>query len=523
MLVSNLTVQNIPTSENNTKLYNGQKYQIDIIFDNLQGNKFQLNLASMVSLDIEEDSRTWYKRASLVIKNPDNVFEQKIVSTALPTQYYKFRNDGRDVVYITVKIVNDSTLGQVDANVDYNVWGMSYAFAIYDREEIPGDNTKLKQLKLYLWEFEQQVLSETTLQWSTNNLLPSNVIPASASDTQKYVKTGNAIKNLLTTALANYVTPVFTSTWDIGSSNTFYSSPSNWTADDNLNYLLKKHVSAPVGTDGGQDPCILTRNRYDNNWKLISYTTLFNQAVNSSSNGIGISIPTAGSLQREIITLSMQGGVDQNEYLFNLPQSPFNSNTSNTNFNSPITSVIKNINFVDMSPIDSSRDMISTPCYSNDIKNKLFNVDFASNDIQNVKTFVKNNYANKLKLYSAPDTLITLNKTKTDTLAVNHVYSYSPDKVSQLAEGRNFLLASALYYNTSVSFTTLGVPIREANTFISIEKGQGGVIDEFFNKLLGQWLICNVVHRFTQGNYINDVTALRVHANDNIDIKSNIT
>ena len=69
----------------------------------------------------------------------------------------------------------------------------------------------------------------------------------------------------------------------------------------------------------------------------------------------------------------------------------------------------------------------------------------------------------------------------------------------------------------------LGVPIREAGTFISIEKGQGGIIDEFFNKLLGQWLIYNVVHRFTQGNYINDVTALRVHANDNIDIKSNIT
>ena len=68
MLVSNLTVQNIPTSENNTKLYNGQKYQIDIIFDNLQGNKFQLNLASMVSLDIEEDSRTWYKRASFYLR-----------------------------------------------------------------------------------------------------------------------------------------------------------------------------------------------------------------------------------------------------------------------------------------------------------------------------------------------------------------------------------------------------------------------------------------------------------------------
>jgi len=176
-----------------------------------------------------------------------------------------------------------------------------------------------------------------------------------------------------------------------------------------------------------------------------------------------------------------------------------------------------------MSPLDSARDMIHSPCYSNDLKNKIFELDFSNNDIQNVKKFVNTNYANKLKINSNPDTLITLNKTKTDALALRNIYSYSTDKLSRFAEGRNFLLTSALYYNTSLSFTAFGSPIREAGTFISIETDVGSVRDEFFNKLFGQWMVYNVVHSFSEGDYTNNVTALRVHANDNIDIKSNIT
>ena len=60
------------------------------------------------------------------------------------------------------------------------------------------------------------------------------------------------------------------------------------------------------------------------------------------------------------------------------------------------------------------------------------------------------------------------------------------------------MLLAALYYNTSVSFTALGSPIRESGTFISIVKGKGGIIDEFFNKLLGQWFVYSVMHRFTE-------------------------
>lgn len=502
----------------NTLKYNNQKYQLDIIFDNLQGNTFQLNVASLVSLDIDENTTDWYRRASLVISNPENIFEQKIVPNADKTQYYKFRNDGRDIIYIRFKIIDDTNINTTPANIDYNVWGMQYKFAIFDKEDIVGDTPARKTLKLYLWEYDQQLIAESTLQWSTNEALPSSIIPAYATDDQKMVKTGIAIKSLLTKALKHSESPTFATDWDTGSSKVFYSAPSNYTVDDSLDYLMKKHVSAQIGTDSGADPCIINRSRYDAVWSLDSFCSIFSKAINKNQSSA-----YAGSLQREIITLSYPGGNDSGGFLFELPQSPFGTNDGKTNIYHPTTSSITNINFTDMSTIDSMQDMVTTPCYSNDIKNKLFKFEIKDNDITNVKGYIDRNYSNKMKISAKPDTLLTLNKTKTDTLAVKHVYSLSSDKVSRLAEGRNFMLMAALYYNTALNFTALGSPIRQSGTFISIEKGKGVTMDEFHNKLLGQWFVHSVTHHFTLGQYTNDITAFRVHANDNIDIRSNIT
>jgi len=506
----------IPSTINTLK-YNNQKYQLDIIFDNLQGNTFQLNVASMVSLDIEETTTDWYRRASLTINNPENIFEQKITPGANNTQYYKFRNDGRDVIYVRFKIINDTEINTAPTNIDYNVWGMQYKFAIFDREDTPGDSPAKKTLKLYLWEYDQQILAETSLQWSTNECLPTNIVPAYATDNQKLVNTGIAIKSLITKALKNSEAPAFDTNWDIGSSKLFYSAPANYTASESLNYLLKKLVSAQIGADSGADPCILNRSRYDATWSLNSFCSIFNQAVNNKS-----STAAAGSLQREIITLSYPGGNDSGGFLFELPQSPYGGGDGKTNIHHPTTSSITNITFTDMSTIDSTQDMVTSPCYSNDYKGKAFTVEFTDNDINNVKSYIDKNYSNKMRLSAKPDTLVTLNKTKTDTLAIKNVYSLSSDKISRLAESRNFMLMSALYYNTACGFTALGSPIRQSGTFISIEKGKGVNMDEFHNKLLGQWFVHTVVHHFTLGQYTNDIAAVRVHANDNIDIRSNI-
>jgi len=527
MAIATTTVNNNPQlADINTRIYNGQKYQIDIIFDNLQGNRFQLNLASVVGLDISEDIREWYKRATLTIRNPDNALESKITSSDTPDKYYKFRNDGRDLVYIVIKPIEDSQLNETNAQIDYDVWGMSYVFSIYDRKEIAGQTSKEKALKLYLWEYEYQVFIETALQWSTNEALPTSISPAYATDSQKLVPTGVALKNLITKASQNYITPgpTFSSDWDVGASKIFYTTPANYTVSDTIEYLVKKHVSAQIGSDGGGDPAILSRTRFTAQWSLLSYSNFFSKAVSNKSSGPGLSVSQAGDLQREIITLSNQSGPDTDEFVFSLPNSPFKSTTNPyTNYQNPTTSNIKNVQFVDMATLDNTNEIISTPCYSNDYKNKLFQLDFNNNNIENVKSFIDKNYSNKFKVYAKPDTLLTLNKQKTNALTLKNVYSQNADKVSQLAESRNFLLAAAVFFNASLSFTAGGSPIREAGTFISLESQTPAVASEFTSKLLGQWLVYKVTHSFTENDYTNNITALRLHANDAINIRSDIT
>ena len=514
MIDNIVTVLNSKPLETNTGFYNNQKYQIDIVFDNLQGNTFSLNLASMVSLEIEEDSRQWFKKATLTIKNPNNVFEQKISSSDTPNQYYKFRNDGRDLVYIVVKPINDDTLSQSNLQLDYDVWGMAYTFCIYDRKEmLNGESSLQKELKLYLWEFDYQIFTETNVSWSTVEMLPTSIIPAQATDEQKLVPTGNAIKSLITKILSQYSTPTFSKDWDPGASKIFFTSFANGSAEDTLDYLFKKFVSAKTN-----DPGLLSRTRYTKKWQLRSYASIFDDALDKQSK-------TAGKLQREIFTISSQGGERSNEYVFNATESTvpgYSIKYQNTNYSDPSRSLIKKFSITDMAAIDSAYEMVTSPCYSNNLKDKTFQVDFKNNTIENVKKYIDETYTKKLQMYTPPSTLVTLNKPKLEARSLNTIYSYSPDKVSRLAESRNMLLAAALFFNTSINFTALGSPVREIGTFISIKNTTGGLINEFINKLTGQWLVYKVVHRFSGAEYTNDVTAVRLHANASLGVKDNI-
>lgn len=521
--------------ENNIKIYNNQKYQIDIIFTNLQdadGNIFGLNLANLISLNIEEDSRYWFKKASLTIKNPDNILEVKETPDASNYRYYKFRNDGRDLVFVTIKPVEDSTIKDSAVQIDYDVWGMNYVFSIYDKEEIlTGNTTKQKELKLYLWEYEQQIFAETNLDWSTNESLPANIIPSQASDKEKLVSTGTALKFLIKKALdsSSVLTPEFSTNWDTGASKIFYSSFANSNVAYDLQYLLKKHVSSQAGNESGRDPAILSRTRFTKKWELRSYTDYFNKAIDRQAPAAGrqlgqLTVPTAGELQREILTIIYQGGAPDLQYLYSLPTSPYSSQIhKNTNFRDPVRSKITNMEIVDMSTLDSTAIMVSTPCYYNNFSDKTFSVDFENTNIENVKKFIDQNYTQKLKLLTKPETLLTLNKTKTEIRAVNNIYSFAPDEISRLADSRNLVLMGALFLNTGLNFTAPGSLIRQANTFVSVESQRTGVSDEFQNKLLGQWFVYKVVHQFTEGEYNNQITAVRLHANSNIKVSDTVT
>lgn len=486
----------------NKVYYNNQAYALDIVITSPDGVVYPINTASLQSLIIEDDCNKWYKTATLVISNPENILERKLPSN--PTYVpYKFRNDGRDLVGIRLLPILDSNTVGVNDYEQYFL--INFVFSIYNKEEIPvGDNVKSKSLKLYLWEFDYQFLLEQNISWSTNKLLPNNIIPSQATDEQKQVPTGDALKSLIKEGLS-YAPQTFDPLyWDKGSSKIFYSSYANNNCVEDIEYLLKKHVSSKQqnGTEG--ESCALIRNRYTKAWCLVPYSVLFqNASVNKQ----------VGPLQSEVfkISSSITTNIQNVVSTIKLPAGEKISFPNNSN--------IANFEIVDMAAIDNTTFVIDMPCYSNSIKNKTFKLDYEENTVTAMKKYMQVNYTDKFSYISNPKTILTLNKVKKESRSLINAYSFAQNKTERFADSRNLLLKSALFLNLALNFTVPGTSYRQANTFIGIQRQNPDIDNDFDNKLLGQWFVTKVIHNLTDSTYTNNIMAVKVHTSDDLYLK----
>jgi hypothetical protein len=496
------TTGKIVVNPTNKVYYNNQAYALNITLTSPDGIVYPINVTSVVSLIIEDDSEKWFKTAVLVINNPDNILERKLVEypNYLP---YKFRNDGRDLIGIQLLPVLDSnTIGENDYEQYFQI---NYVFSVYNKEEIvTGSDTKNKNLKLYLWEFDYQFLLEQNLSWSTNKLLFNKIIPAQTTDEQKSVPTGDALKSLITEGLS-YTNQTFSPDyWDRGSSKIFYSSYANNNCIEDLEYLLKKHVSSKQDKGFEGESCVLIRNRFTKVWNLVPYSTLFK---NSSING------NDGSLQSEVFKID--SSITTN--IRNIVSTPKLPGGQKVSF--PVNSNIANFEIVDMAAIDNTTFIVDMPCYSNNIKNKTFGLDYQDNTVTALKDYIQKNYTDRFSYLNNPKTLITLNKNKKESRSLINAYSFAQNKTERFADSRNILLKSALFLNLAINFTVPGTSYRQTNTFIGIERENPDIDNDFDNKLLGQWLVTKVVHNLTNSTYTNSIMAVKVHSADDLYLK----
>ena len=84
---------------------NDQTYEFGLTLFNSQGVSFPINTGILVNLTIEEDSREWYKRGTLTINNKENIIERRPNEFTNPDALCKFRNDGRDLLLINIKLL----------------------------------------------------------------------------------------------------------------------------------------------------------------------------------------------------------------------------------------------------------------------------------------------------------------------------------------------------------------------------------------------------------------------------------
>ena len=104
------------TVKNRLRL-NNQDYEIVITLYNTQGLAFPINPAGIASLIIEESTLNWFKRGYIVLENNENVIERRPNEFFDKNANYKFRNDGRDLLTVSIKPVvesKDSVLSNQD-------------------------------------------------------------------------------------------------------------------------------------------------------------------------------------------------------------------------------------------------------------------------------------------------------------------------------------------------------------------------------------------------------------------------
>ena len=490
----------------NTLYFNNQGYKVDLTLVNSDGLIFPINTASLVNLQIVDDGLLWYKTGTLIVRNPDNIIERRASSEVPVDANYVFRNDGRDMLIVKiVPVIDDQEPASELSPQDFH---LEFVFAIYDKKDIStGRTAKDRLLQLFFWELDYQIFYETNIDWTTNLLLPSNLQPSLISDEERKVPTGSAIKNLIQYVLG--VDAKFTTNWDNGSSKIFYNSLANNNAIDDLNYLLHRHTGAKTSTQQSGDPCILSRDRYTKAWSLQTLENIFSYAMSQRRQ--------AGPLHKENFVIAGSTGSNDTS-VPSLPQAP--NSSRGIIYTSKINSIINNFEFEDLSPLTNSDILVNYPCYSNNLKDKTFVLDFTDNTAENVKKYIQENYINKFSPLAAP--ALTLNNTKKNAYIIKQAYSYQRDKVARYADSRNLLLKSFLFLNQALVFTVPGTTFRKSNVFIGVDRNQSTIINNFDYKLLGQWFTSKVVHSFTETDYSNTIYAVKIHTDDKLPISDNV-
>ena len=112
MALANLTTEQIkdlqpPTTQDNIIYYNNIRYKISIALYNPQGQKNSILLSippsNLLSLVIEEDTRNWYVKGTITLKNYANQIQRSNYEFDVVRKVgYKFRNDGRDLLFINI-------------------------------------------------------------------------------------------------------------------------------------------------------------------------------------------------------------------------------------------------------------------------------------------------------------------------------------------------------------------------------------------------------------------------------------
>lgn len=517
-------------AKKNTVKIDNRDWYFAFLLDNGK-EKFLFTKSGITDFVLEDDVFSWYSKGYITFKNNDRVLERtvfpklmlKLMRTDPP---YKMRGDGRDLLSINfspkVTAINSfiaKTMG-LDIQPDPEVYNLDNTYAIYDcKTEYDEGGDELKTL--YFWDIRYQQLLERNVHYSTG-LTKCKTDPKlkkeirQSTNKQRSIKSGIAIKEFLKVALKD--TPgslKFDDKWDEGEAEIFYSSPAQYKGVNDLDWLMDCHVSAKASKN---DMSILKYDTYIKKWTLMPVFEYFGKALKGKE---------AGDFQHDKFTVAYNTG-NIPKFLSLIPNKKKSPTYTLGSYGKALKDavkgkIIKQIELTETSELElvewrfedlvglDNQNLITTyAVHSYNMEEKEFNVDVYKNEIQTVtenfqKDYLEKNFMAKAKPLIAHN----ITKGKRDRSVMNNLFTLSNDEKLRLIKGRNQLYKNLIFLNNACNITIKGNTHRRTGRFFSIDRRDKYFENDYDNKVLGQYFIVNVKHRFSGETYTNEILGVK--------------
>lgn len=499
--------------------FDDRRFRFGVYMVNQDNRAVKIRKGSIDELVIIDDLTEWFHHGHITFLNPDDVFERaqeqilnegEDLSARRKIYPYRFRGDARDMLFIHMEphIVPDSETPQGELNSPVHT--MKFLFSVYATEDIIDPRGKRhKKQKVYFHDYRMQLLREKSTFYSTaKNLNTRGQRDATQDNITQYTneqrgkQTGEIIQDILGSALLpTDVKGLFSYNWEFGDQSILYTSPSEFKAIDDLNYILDRHVSSDTNSN---QPCILKLQRMTERWELLPISTYFDRSVLDRG---------PGAYQDEYFLLSFDSESDSTEIIPPERKTFGKSKRSGMlNLHYPDISIIDDYVFSEMNGVDCQEILNSVITHRYDESKKTFNLDMASGNIANVKNdfqglFVSNTYGSE---NGTGYTSWLTDSSREQNINVEVISSWSPNKTQSLSVGRNKKLISALLLGNSINFTSRGNTSRRSGVFIAVDRDNNYIDSEYEEKVLGQYFVTRVVHKINQsGEYENNIMGVK--------------
>jgi hypothetical protein len=506
-------------SDNSNFSFNGQDY--DCVVRLYNGvNDVYLNNVAWDSLIIEEDIFDWKIKGSIIINSPYESLEKDSVETILSVKtkkenlIYKFRNDGRDTLFISIKPKSVNMKGlPVNLGLPYNFndkqWLLEIEAVIFDVEDLPSTNITDKKKKLFFWEKAYQMMTEKDSDFSTSTVgKNSNKTNISQVDNnERSLICSEAIAELLRKDPDFQKYSKLTNNkeeWDSGSElNTMnYSSPVNAKFIDNLDYMLRYTTASDVYNN---EPCIFKFERAEKSMTPKQFSL---KPISKYFEKAGKEQNTPKEYQIEHFFLKENSDSEKTPPLL---KSPLGSAESKEEFKADEYNTIYNYRLVDLSGKDYSKNLTNYRVVSYNSSDGQFCEENKNHNAQQYKDYFKKYIRNNIITKENDDRLVFTPFIK-DTLNTRTIFTIAKEDITRLTEGRNKLLNYYLFSNLAINFTTRGLTLRQTGRFFGLSK-QNLNNKEYDHKIEGQYFITSVIHLFNNRtrNYSTEIIGVKTH------------